>query len=198
MNRNMSQLIPLLGLALLLGACATAPVNQRIDPDTLPTSHKIDINDMREISDVVIAKMRTSGFPHVPRQMVYFTHFKNKTMDHLDTVELTDKIKVDILDAGLCRMTTRDSDVLAEIDRETVYQIESGEFNPATVIAFGRKIGAQYFLYGEITGDEFKSGRDFFRSYKFTINLLNIETAEIEFATDHIIAKRVARPLVGY
>ena len=61
----------------------------------------------------------------------------------------------------------------------------------------GRQVGADYFLFGEITSIKKAAGRVQDVYYKFTLNLVNIESGLIEWAEEKEIRKQAKKPLIG-
>ena len=107
-------------------------------------------------------------------------------------------------DSGRLMVMDRDPDAIAaamEMNEELVKQIEyqesSGNVDQATAKRFGRQLGADYFLYGELTSIPKRTKRVDDIYMKFNLNLVNIETGEIEWADEKEIRKTETRGMCG-
>mgnify|MGYP001157981020 FL=1 len=69
--------------------------------------------------------------------------------------------------------------------------------DPNTAKSFGRQVGADYFLYGEIASIRKRSARVEDVYFKITLNLVNIGSGLIEWADEKEIRKQARRPLIG-
>ena len=129
------------------------------------------------------------------RPVVYFHRVGNKTDQHVDTKNITDKMRVTLLKKGVVRFTAS-NEVQDEIVRQLRFQ-NGALVNPATAKQIGKQIGADYFLFGELTSITEKAGRKKGVYYKITVNLVNVETAIIEWADDAEFQKVRTRGIFG-
>ena len=83
------------------------------------------------------------------RPVVQVASVKNKTMEHIDTKSITDKIRTTLLQSGKVQFSA--SEVRQEIIDELEYQRGSGYVDPSTRRQVGKQVGADYLLTGEIT-----------------------------------------------
>ncbi len=131
------------------------------------------------------------------RPVLYVHEVKNKTSEHIDTKAITDKIRTALLRSGRARFTAA-SDIPQDLIDQLDYQSAGrGIVDPATAKKFGRQVGADYMLFGEIMSITKQAGRVKDVYYKITLNLVDIETGLIEWAEEKEIRKGRKRPLLG-
>lgn len=78
------------------------------------------------------------------------------------------------------------------------FQHKGGMVDPNKALQFGRQIGAQYMLYGNLSSIV-KSNQD--KSdvyYKFTLRLMDLESGLVEWADETEIRKTKAKESVGW
>jgi uncharacterized protein (TIGR02722 family) len=130
------------------------------------------------------------------RPVVFVQRIKNKTSEHIDTKSITDKIRTALIRSGKVRFTAV-SDIPQEIVERLEYHQESGMVDPVTRKNYGKQIGSDYILYGEITSITKQKGRKTDVYYKITLNLVDVETAIIEWADEKEIRKGEQRKVFG-
>lgn len=179
-------------LAMLLGC--SSPQVQYGDPEATETM-TIDFGstDLQQIAETMINDLNTFSIPvreksgADKRSFILLTKVRNKTSEHIDTKNITDKIRTALLRGGRFRFVT-EREQRDELLSEHQYA-ESGAVDPASAKKFGRQIGADYILFGEITSIEKKVDRQKDVWYKITMNLEDIETGELVWANDREIRK---------
>ena len=129
------------------------------------------------------------------RPVVYVGKLLNKTSEHIDTKGITDKIRTALVRSGKVRATAV-SDVPDELLKQLEY-MESGMVDPQRAARIGRQVGWDYYLYGEIMSITKERGRVTDVYYKITLNLVDTETALIEWADEKEIRKGEKRSLLG-
>lgn len=197
----MKRMILLIGLATItaLGAgCAGTPDVSYGSPDQVETvTADFGSTDLQMIAEKMVNSLLASPILASGRQPVFYVQaVRNKTDEHLDTKAVTDKIRVTLLKSGKVKFTA-----IAEVKDELVDQLEfqarSGMVDPATAKSIGKLVGADYFLYGELTSIRKSAGRVKDVYYKFTLNLVNIQNGLIEWADEKEIRKQAKKPLLG-
>ena len=128
--------------------------------------------------------------------VVFVLRLKNKTSEHIDTKSITDKIRTALIRSGKVRFTAA-SDIPQDIQDQLEYHQESGLVDPNTRKDYGKQIGADYLLFGEITSITKRVGRKTDVYFKVTLNLSNLETAIIEWADEKEIRKGEKRRIFG-
>ena len=70
--------------------------------------------------------------------------------------------------------------------------------NQNTAIQFGKMVGAQYMLYGNLSSIVKNAGSDKDVYYKMTMRLMDLETGLIEWADETEIRKQQEKSLLGW
>lgn len=130
------------------------------------------------------------------RPVVQVSTVKNKTNEHIDTKAVTDKIRTALVKTGMVRMTAV-SDANREMLENLEYQSESGVVSKKSAKGIGKQIGADYLLYGELGSIVKEAGRSTDVYYKFTLNLVDVETGIIEWSDEKEIRKEATRAVFG-
>lgn len=129
------------------------------------------------------------------RPVIFVDSIKNKTLEHIDTEAITDTIRTRVLRSGKFRFV--DMTKVNAVMKQFEYQYESGLVNPAMASAFGQQIGAEYMLYGSLSSIVKRTDKVKDVYYKFTLNLMHLETGVIEWADEKEIRKVRERGLFG-
>jgi len=185
-------------LLMLCSGCATAPDVRYGSADQVETvTTEFGSTDLQMIAEKMVNSLLATPLLQSGKQPVIYVHrVQNRTDEHIDTSSITDKIKVTLLKSGRVRFSAV-GEVNDEILRQLEYQTRSGAVDPATAKSFGRQVGADYFLYGEIASIRKRSARVEDVYFKITLNLVNIGSGLIEWADEKEIRKQAKRPLIG-
>ncbi|MCX7044899.1 MAG: penicillin-binding protein activator LpoB [Candidatus Sumerlaeota bacterium] len=183
-------------------ACAAligcAPTVSYQDPQATETVN-IDFGrtDLQMIANQMISSLLKSGvIAEGQRPVVYFQGVRNVTDEHIDTKNITDKIKVALVQSNKFRVTGA-MEVPDEIRRQVEYQTGSGMVSADKAVRIGHQIGAKYCLYGDLTSIRKSAGRVEDVYFKFTLQLINIESGVLEWAEDKEISKGQRRAWFG-
>jgi len=168
------------------------------DPGAVETvTEDFGSTDLQSVAERMVDSLIRSPVLGQNRPVVFVHELKNKTMEHIDTKSVTDKIRTALLRSGRVRFTAA-SDIPQEIVDQLDYQSATrGIVDPATAKRFGKQVGADYMLYGEIGSIVKRAGRVKDVYYKITLNLVDIETGLIEWADEKEIRKGKKRPILG-
>lgn len=131
------------------------------------------------------------------RPVIYVSRIRNKTIEHIDTEAITDKIKTALIKSGKVRFTAI-SEVNEEMIEQLRYQTDSGMVDPATSSAIGKQIGADLILYGDIISIVKKQGRIQDVYYKINMELADMETGLIEWSEEQEIRKQAKKEYIGW
>lgn len=181
----------LLGLSLIcLSACKTTRVSYD-DPAAIePMSTGFSLSDLYQVSDTMVNSMLTSTVLTElvsQRPVLMVERIQNRTDQHIDTESITDTIRTQLIQSGRFRFTdkmTRDTQA-----EEIHYQNFSGAVGTEYAIQKGRQLGAEYILIGSIVSYEERTKDTLRKSYKMTLNLIDIKTGIIEWAQEKPITK---------
>jgi penicillin-binding protein activator len=181
--------------AALLSACSNqVQYGNAADVETVTTG--FGSTDLQLIAEQMVNSLIASPvLAGDKRPVLYVAKVKNKTDEHVDTQNITDKIKVTLLKSGKVRFTAT-TEVGDEIEGQLAHQT-GGQVRPDTAKRLGQEIGADMFLYGEITSIRKRAGRVEDVYFKFTLNLVNIQSGLVEWADEKEIRKGEKKALFG-
>ena len=185
---------------VLLVSCATTPNVQYQDPTAIETVTadfgSTDLQTLAEsMTDSLLDYPPIAELTTLTRPVIYVDTVRNKTMEHIDTESITDSISTKLLRSGKFRFV--DMTKAETVKDQLEYQNESGMVNPASAMTFGRQIGAQYMLYGNLSSIEKQTDRMRDVYYKLTLRLLNLETGLVDWADEKELRKTAQKRVFG-
>ncbi|QSX33068.1 penicillin-binding protein activator LpoB [Shewanella avicenniae] len=193
------KLIFLAAMALSLTACANK-VEYGNASAVETVSENFGSTDLQAITDKMVDSMLTT--PSVmmltannKRPIIFVDSVKNKTSEHIDTESVTDSISTKLLQSGKFRFI--DMTKVDAVRKQLDYQNNAGMVDPSSAIKFGRQIGAQYMLYGNLSSIVKQDGSTKDVYYKMTMRLMDLETGLIEWADEKEIRKERSKTLFG-
>jgi hypothetical protein len=129
------------------------------------------------------------------RPIVFVERIKNKTSEHIDTESITDSVSTKLLRSGKFRFVD-----MARVDaaREQLdFQQNSGMVDASKAMQFGRQVGAEYMLYGNLSSivKSNKDQTDIY--YKFTMRLMDLESGLVEWADETEIRKTKGKEFIS-
>lgn len=191
--------IALLGLAVILGGCSNkvsygdAQAVETVNVDFGST-------DLQKIAGEMVDSMMMSGsvaaITRDGRPIVFVERIKNKTSEHIDTESITDTISTKMLNSGKFRFV--DMDRVEAVREQLNFQNNDELVNQSTAIQFGKIVGAQYMLYGNLSSIVKNAGSDKDVYYKMTMRLMDLKTGLIEWADETEIRKQQSKSLLGF
>ncbi|HGF7478495.1 TPA: penicillin-binding protein activator LpoB [Vibrio mimicus] len=193
------RVIALLGLAVILGGCSNkvsygdAQAVETVNVDFGST-------DLQKIAGEMVDSMMMSGsvaaITRDGRPIVFVERIKNKTSEHIDTESITDTISTKMLNSGKFRFV--DMDRVEAVREQLNFQNNDELVNQSTAIQFGKMVGAQYMLYGNLSSIVKNAGSDKDVYYKMTMRLMDLKTGLIEWADETEIRKQQSKSLLGF
>jgi uncharacterized protein (TIGR02722 family) len=191
-------IIALLGLAVILGGCSNK-VSYGDAQATETTTIDFGSTDLQNIAGQMVDSMLMSGsvaaITRDGRPIVFVERIKNKTTEHIDTESITDTISTKMLNSGKFRFV--DMDRVESVRDQLNFQNNDELVNQSTAIQFGKMVGAQYMLYGNMSSIVKEAGSDKDVYYKMTMRLMDLETGLIEWADETEIRKQESRSILG-
>ncbi|HHX8683162.1 penicillin-binding protein activator LpoB [Vibrio diabolicus] len=191
-------IIALLGLAVILGGCSNK-VSYGDAQATETTTIDFGSTDLQKIAAEMVDSMMMSGsvaaITRDQRPIVFVEQIKNKTSEHIDTESITDTISTKMLNSGKFRFV--DMDRVESVREQLNFQNTDELVNQSTAIQFGKMVGAQYMLYGNLSSIVKNAGSDKDVYYKMTMRLMDLETGLIEWADETEIRKAQSKSLFG-
>jgi len=130
------------------------------------------------------------------RPIMFVESIKNKTSEHIDTESITDSISTKLLRSGKFRFV--DMGRVEAARQQLEFQQNSGMVDTSKAMQFGKQVGAQYMLYGNLASIV-KSNKD--KSdvyYKFTLRLMDLESGLVEWADETEIRKTKEKEFVSW
>lgn len=188
----------LLILTLGVSGCATNIGYQ--DPSSVET---VDISfgstDLQAMATNMVDSMLISpaliNITTNSRPIVFVDRVTNKTSEHIDTESITDTISTDLLNSG--KFLFIDMSKIDAVKNQLDYQNHSGLVDPSKAIKFGRQVGAEYMLYGNLSSIVKQDGSTKSVYYKMTMRLMDLNTGLIEWADEKQLRKQQERRLFG-
>ncbi|MBA6233944.1 MULTISPECIES: penicillin-binding protein activator LpoB [unclassified Colwellia] len=190
------------GLAItMVAGCAQKSVVRYGDATAVETT---DINfgstDLQKVAgdmtDSLLLSPVVGTLTQNKRPIMFVERIKNKTSEHIDTESITDSISTKLLRSGKFRFVDMGR---VEAAREQIkFQQGGGMVDTSKAVQFGKQIGAEYMLYGNLSSIV-KSNKD--KSdvyYKFTLRLMDLESGLVEWADETEIRKTKAKESVGW
>ncbi|PMH45013.1 penicillin-binding protein activator LpoB [Vibrio sp. 10N.286.49.B3] len=191
--------IALLGLAVVLGGCSNQ-VNYGDAQATETTTIDFGSTDLQKIAVEMVDSMMVSGsvaaITRDQRPIVFVERIKNKTSEHIDTESITDSISTKMLNSGKFRFV--DMDRVESVREQLNFQNNDELSNQSDAIQFGKMVGAQYMMYGNLSSIVKSAGSDKDVYYKMTMRLMDLETGLIEWADETEIRKQESKRLLGF
>ncbi|MDO6707328.1 MULTISPECIES: penicillin-binding protein activator LpoB [unclassified Photobacterium] len=193
------RVIALMGVAALMGGCAkqvTYGDAQSIETTTV----EFGSSDLQKIAEDMTDSMLSSGSVGAitagKRPIIFVESIKNKTSEHIDTESVTDSISTKLLNSGKFRFV--DMTRVESVRKQLNFQNNDELVNQSTAIQFGKMVGAQYMLYGNLSSIVKQAGSDKDVYYKMTMRLMDLESGLIEWADETEIRKQEAKRLLGW
>ncbi|QIA63726.1 penicillin-binding protein activator LpoB [Vibrio astriarenae] len=190
--------IAMLGLAVILGGCSNK-VSYGDAQAVETTTIDFGSTDLQTIVGEMVDSMLMSGsvaaITRDERPIVFVERIKNKTPEHIDTESITDSISTKMLNSGKFRFV--DMDRVESVRDQLNFQNNDELVNQSTAIQFGKMVGAQYMLYGNLSSINKQAGNDKDVYYKMTMRLMDLETGLIEWADETEIRKQQSKSFLG-
>lgn len=182
-------------LAIAMGACSSRKVT-RVSPDeTIDLSGRWNSTDAQSTADAMITQSLSerwiSNFQNEndnKRPVVIVGFVRNKTHEHIDAEMFISDLEKAFINSGRVKLV-QGGEKREQLRGERAAQQDYS--SPETVAQWGREVGADFMLQGDITSivDTYKKEKVIF--YKINLQLTNIETSEVVWIGDKEIKKYV-------
>ena len=188
-----------IGIAALTMAGCSNQISYGDATEVETTDIGFGSTDLQKVAQEMTDDMLT--FPAVvsitsrERPLVYVERIKNKTSEHIDTESISDTISTNLLRSGKFRFV--DMGRVEAVRQQLEFQNDGGMVDPTTAISFGKQVGAQYMLYGNLSSIVKDNGKKKDVYYKFTMRLMDLQTGIIEWADETEIRKQEQRKKFG-
>lgn len=147
--------------------------------------------DLQMIAESMTRSLAQSGTLQ-GRPVVQVYDVKNKTSEYIDTREITTSIKTQLMKSGVARFASDNTDMQSQVDQLKL-QNQSGLYKSSTVARTGNMVAAKYRLEGSISSIVKRSSdyKDVF--YKFSLQLVDVESGLAEWMDEKEIRKTTER-----
>ncbi|QXH51719.1 penicillin-binding protein activator LpoB [Pseudomonas fakonensis] len=147
--------------------------------------------DLQMIAESMTRSLAQSGVLS-GRPVVQVYDVKNKTSEYIDTREITTSIKTQLMKSGVARFASDNNAMQSQVDQLKL-QNQSGLYKKNTVAKTGNMIAAKYRLEGSISSIVKRSSdyKDVF--YKFSLQLIDVESGLAEWMDEKEIRKTTER-----
>lgn len=191
-------MVALLGLAVLLGGCSNK-VSYGDAQAVETTNAEFGSTDLQTIANEMVDSMLMSGsvaaITKDNRPIVFVERIKNKTSEHIDTESITDSVSTKMLNSGKFRFV--DMDRVESVREQLNFQNNDELVNQSSAIQFGKMVGAEYMIYGNLASIVKENGKEKDVYYKMTMRLMDLETGLIEWADETEIRKSRTKSFLG-
>ncbi|RMO08307.1 putative lipoprotein [Pseudomonas cichorii] len=193
-----TRLCSIAALALLASGCANnSPVlgSKNIsygDTKAVETiTNEFGSTDLQMIAESMTRSLAQSGILQ-GRPVVQVYDVKNKTSEYIDTREITTTIKTQLMKSGVARFASDNTEMQSQVDQLKL-QNQSGLYKQRTIAKTGNMVAAKYRLEGSISSIVKRSEdyKDVF--YKFSLQLVDVESGLAEWMDEKEIRKTTER-----
>lgn len=126
--------------------------------------------------------------------VVMVTQLQNKTSEHIDTQNIMDMVRVELMRSG--KVEFIDKEARQDIKDEYDYQ-NSGIVSEETKKGPGGQTGADFIINGRLDSIVQEVGKDKTVYYKITLNLTNLKTSKITWSDYKQIRKQFKKKSIG-
>lgn len=126
--------------------------------------------------------------------LVMVTKLQNKTEEHIDTQNIMDMVRVDLMKRG--KVAFVDKEARDDVAEEYNYQ-NSGMVSAETKKGPGGQTGADFIVNGRLDSIVQEVGKAKTVYYKLTLNLTNLKTNVIEWSDHKQLRKAYKKRSVG-
>ncbi|MBM3989748.1 MAG: penicillin-binding protein activator LpoB [Planctomycetes bacterium] len=204
-------LAPLALLALVLASCSSI---QYDDPNKVETVNmKFGSTDLQSMADGMVQSLLISpnlqyidhsGKADDKRVVLLTGSVQNRTSEHIDTSSITDSIRTALQKSGRFRLAASNQGQ-DELGTQVRFQMESGRVDPNLIRQFGKQIGADAVMYGNLRSIEKSKDRNLEDAgrktddvyYKLTLEVVNIESGEVVWIDEKEVRKSKKTGLFG-
>ena len=167
----------------------------RVDPSTeIDLSGRWNDSDSRKVADQMIHDLfKSDGFTKYAAELgrkpvMVVSTIKNKTSEHIDAANYIKKFEVVIHNSGIAELVESEE----YRDKVRMERAEQQDFaDPATAAKWGKEIGADVILFGEISSESDVYNKKRVVNYVTTLFLTDVETNKRIWYGQHEIKKLV-------
>lgn len=193
----MRQVILSFILIVLFSACSNNANIQRVDAKAiyLTTIHwsSEDLQMMAEA--MVVSMLKSNVLDGSSKKVFSFLKIKNSTYDHIDTKSITETIKMGLIKSD--RVKIIDIQKRDILNKELEYQKRQQRYFQE-IKKIGKQLGVDGIFFGDISAIYQKDSLSKDMFFKFTLNLVDIESAEIVWSAEKKVRKIYKKRYLGW
>lgn len=196
---NVQNLVVLLVLGFLTASCGPkAFVKGNYDDvqrENLLNDSWSETDMQKAVADLVASAVQhptlksAKGLP-----IVMVTNLQNKTSEHIDTQNIMDMVRVELMNTG--KVGFIDKEARQDIADEYNYQ-NSGMVADESKKGPGGQTGADFIMNGRLDSIVQEVGKDKTVYYKLTLNMTNLKTGVISWSNYKQIRKTFRKKSIG-
>lgn len=153
--------------------------------------------DMQKaVADLVASMMKQPTIANAKMPpVVMVTGLQNKTSEHIDTQNIMDMVRVELMRTG--RVSFVDKEARQDIADEYNYQ-NSGMVDDTSKKGPGGQTGADFIVNGRLDSIVQEVGKDKTVYYKLTLNMTNLKTSVMSWSDYKQIRKTFRKKSIGF
>lgn len=197
--KQITQFLVVAAIGVLFAGCGQkAFVNGKYDDvqkENLMNDQWSETDMQKAVADLVASAVQhptlksAKGLP-----ILMVTGLQNKTSEHIDTQNIMDMVKVELMNTG--KVAFIDKEARQDIADEYNYQ-NSGMVGEETKKGPGGQTGADFIMNGRLDSIVQEVGKDKSVYYKLTLNLTNLKTGVISWSQYKQIRKTFRKKSIG-
>jgi uncharacterized protein (TIGR02722 family) len=200
MKKIVAVTVAALSLAFIAG-CANKSVVSYGDAGAVETTDisfgSTDLQKIaNEMTDSLLVSPVVGTLTENKRPIMFVERIKNKTSEHIDTESVTDSISTKLLRSGKFRFV--DMGRVDAVRKQLEYQNDGDLVDPNKAVQFGKQVGAEYMLYGNLSSIVKTNSDKSDVYYKLTLRLMDLESGLVEWADETEIRKTKVKESVGW
>ncbi len=186
-------------VSLMLSGCGQKAFVQgkydNVERENLMNDQWSETDMQKAVADLVSSAVQhptlksAKGLP-----IVMVTGLQNKTSEHIDTQNIMDMVRVELMNTG--KVGFVDKEARQDIADEYNYQ-NSGMVGEETKKGPGGQTGADFIMNGRLDSIVQEVGKDKSVYYKLTLNLTNLKTGVISWSQYKQIRKTFRKKSIG-
>lgn len=189
-------------LAVLLTDCVVPPRSAYVPDDEEGISTTgVDLHDYQLVVEKMVDSMLKHGLQTEDgrKPVIVLSEISTRnTPYNVETRMIGEWIRVEILKSGLAKFSSatdfeRRGGESGDLYKQLKFQNESGYVDPATVKRYGKIVGADYILFGNIYDIEQRGGGITEANHVFDLILKEVETGLDVWADKKIIRKNIGK-----
>jgi penicillin-binding protein activator len=198
--RNLGLLSFILSLCLSLASCGPkafvkGDYDKDVERENLLNDQWSETDMQKAVKDLVDSLIAHPSIAAAKRPpLVMVTNLQNKTSEHIDTQNIMDMVRVELMNRG--RVAFVDKEARDDVAKEYEYQ-NSGMVSEGTKKGPGKQSGAEFIINGRLDSIVQEVGKDKSVYYKLTLNLTNLDTNVISWSNYKQMRKLYKKKSVG-